>query len=257
MSRVRPYPRRELRGRFTRWLGRNTLVLIAVVLLFAIVAGLGTWALWSVYDPGPTQWYLMGVLHAFSVFVVVAMVATLFIVTDGEAMRHLRGAWGEENTSTELRRAKRKKLIWGWVDSIPLQQGDIDHLVVTRAGGVLAIDSKWRSTTNQTDRASMVEAAQRARGRAVAVVHTLLKRERGGHRERGAAYQVRAVVVLWGAEAQRLGEPRNFEGVDFVPGRSLVPWLSALDGDRVDAAAAKDVLGQIEAFRAGVAERAT
>ena len=90
-----------------------------------------------------------------------------FLASDGEAIWHLRGAWGEENTRSELQRARRKRLIWGWVDSISLRAGDLDHLVVTRHGGLVAVDSKWRNRASDT--VDMARAADKARLRAEAL----------------------------------------------------------------------------------------
>lgn len=52
----------------------------------------------------------------------------------------IRGAYGEDQTRTELQRAQRAGLVWAWIDSVSLQRGDIDHIVVTRRGGVVALD---------------------------------------------------------------------------------------------------------------------
>lgn len=87
-------------------------------------------------------WYALGALHAIAVCAGIGMILFSFYVHDAEGIKQVRGAWGEENTRDELRLAKRKGLIWGWVDSITVSTGDIDHLVVTRRGGLVAIDSK-------------------------------------------------------------------------------------------------------------------
>ncbi|WP_166389739.1 nuclease-related domain-containing protein [Nocardioides ochotonae] len=100
-----------------------------------------------------------------------------FLAHDAEAIWHVRGAWGEDNTRDELQRAKRKRLVWAWVDSVTLQAGDIDHLVVTRNGGLVAIDSKWRSKIN--DAADMARAAQKVRLRAEGLTRDLLKGDAG------------------------------------------------------------------------------
>jgi len=128
-----------------------------------------------------------------------------FLAHDREAIWHLRGAWGEDNTRNELQRAKRNRLIWGWVDSITLQAGDLDHLVVTRHGGLVAIDSKWRNQHTADDALDMARGASKARLRVEGLAQTLLLSQRGGarHRARSNALTVRPVVVLWGAAQPR------------------------------------------------------
>ena len=56
-------------------------------------------------------------------------------------VRDVRGALGEGYTRDMLKSAAKKKAIWGFVEGIETRGGDIDDLVVTRSGGVLALDS--------------------------------------------------------------------------------------------------------------------
>jgi hypothetical protein len=124
------------------------------------------------------------------------LINTAFLAHEREAIWQLRGAWGEEATRDELRRAKKKRIIWDWVDSINLQFGDLDHLVSTRNCGLIAVDSNWRSDGRDAD--AMAESAARARLRAEGVARSLLKAERGSHRARGHAVTVRPLVVIGG-----------------------------------------------------------
>ena len=144
-------------------------------------------------------------------------------------------------------RAKKKRVVWGWVDSISLQAGDLDHLVLTCNGGFVAIDSKWRSDGRDT--AAMAQSANRAKLRAEAVTRTLLKSERGGHRAKAHTAEVKPVVVIWGPAQHKV--PDNFEvdGIEFVGGRRLLAWLQNLSGERVDKLAAKDALERLKTFR--------
>ena len=115
-------------------------------------------------------------------------------------------------------------MIWGWVDSINLQAGDLDHLVVTRRGGLVAIDSKWRNQAN--DAIDMAQAARRVRTRAEGLTQSLLKAERGArHRARANPLRVVPVVVLWGAAQHEVPDQARVEGIDFVAGRRLLVWL--------------------------------
>jgi hypothetical protein len=99
--------------------------------------------LWTI--PGSMRWYLLGLAQAGLAAAGLHLLNSAFLAHDPQAMSYVRGAWGEDNTRTDLARARRKRLCGGWVNSIELQIGDIDHLVVTRLGGVVAIDSKWRT----------------------------------------------------------------------------------------------------------------
>lgn len=250
MAKFEPYSRRELRRLRRQWLLRNLrlVVLCAVVIAALLAIAL---AVVETYVPGDFRWYLLGLTHAGLVAAGLHLLNSSFLALDREALRHVRGAWGEDNTRSELQRAKRKRLIWGWVDSISLQAGDLDHVVITRRGGVIELDSKWRNEVTTHDTAAMVRAAHKARLRAEALTRTVLKSERGArHRARLPGLSVTSVVVLWGAAQWTVPDEANIDGVRFVAGRQLLPLLRALDGDEVSKDAAHDVLDRLEKFRA-------
>jgi len=78
----------------------------------------------------------------------------------------LSGVYGEDNTREVLRRARRKRHIWSWIDNLEIQSADVDHLVIAPAG-IYAIDSKWHTTdltsaVLHTDAAAARAAARRA-----------------------------------------------------------------------------------------------
>ena len=246
---VRTYSRRELYSRFYRWLWTNrapVAVLVVGSIVVLVVSGL---LIVGVGTPTAVSWYVLGATHAIVACSLAWACVAAFVGHDGEAIKHVRGAWGEENTRSELRRAKRKGLIWGWVDSIQLEQGDIDHLVVTRNGGILAMDSKWRSGYTDHDRDAMANSANRVNLRSRGVIHSVLSRQRSGRRSAGPAIRVRPVVVVWGTLQSELPDSAQARGVPFVAGRRLVPWLKRLDGDAIDSESAADLLGRIEQFR--------
>lgn len=166
------------------------------------------------------RWWLLGALQAVVVAVGLHLTNAAFLAHEREAVWQLRGAWGEEATRDELRRAKRKRLIWGWVDSVSLRAGDLDHLVVTRNGGLIAIDSKWRSDGN--DAAAMADSAAKARLRAEGIARSLLKSERGTHRAKGHAVTVRPLVVIWGPAQHNMRDGGQIAGIPFVGGRRLI-----------------------------------
>jgi hypothetical protein len=145
-----------------------------------------------------------------------------------------------------LRRAKRRRLIWGWVDSITVATGDIDHLVVTRRGGLVAIDSKWRSRPSEVE--ALSTGAGRTRVRAQGILADALRSERGQHRSRGRAHQVTPLVVVWGPAQQALCDTERHSDVHLVVGRDLLSWLRKTDGDLIDRASAKDLLRRLEEY---------
>jgi hypothetical protein len=200
------------------------------------------------------KWYVLGLLHAAIAAAFLFLLHSAFLAHDRSAILHVRGAWGEENTRSELARAKRKRLIWGWVDSVTLENGDIDHLVVTRAGGLVAIDSKWRNHTDAADREAMARAAHRVRLRAEGLVQTLLKRERGNHRAKTNPAQVTPLLVLWGAAQHSVPDGAKVDGIDVVGGRRLIAWLKHRDDELIDERAARDVITRLEQFRASAWE---
>jgi hypothetical protein len=250
VTRYLPYSRRELRARFVTWVRRNWLLILGAAVGGAVLLAVETYLLMAIGDRTSWKWYLLGVTHSVVLLTFAHLLWATFMANDREAIHHVRGAWGEENTRNELRRAKRKKLIWGWIDSVTLQSGDIDHLVVTRAGGLVAIDSKWRNHLDAADRDAMVQSALKVRLRAEGVVQTLLQRERGGHRASSNPLAVRPAVVIWGAARDQIPSETRVEGVDFVGGQDFLSWLRRLDGEAVETDAAQDVLQRVAGFRA-------
>ncbi|GAA4821205.1 hypothetical protein ACFQ0K_19380 [Nocardioides caeni] len=69
------------------------------------------------------RWYVIGLLHAGLLAAALHLINSAFLAYEVTAIWQLRGAWGEDNTRSELRKAKRRRLVWGWVDSITLQDG--------------------------------------------------------------------------------------------------------------------------------------
>jgi hypothetical protein len=220
-----------------------------LLVLVAAVTALVT----VVLEPLAFTWWALGVFHAAMVAIYLHFLRTAFLASDREAIVQLRGAWGEDNTRSELQRAKRQGLMWGWVDSINFQAGDLDHLVVTRRGGLVAIDSKWRNQSSDT--VDMARAARRARVRAEGLAQTLLRSERRArHRAKANPLHVTPVVVLWGPAQHDVPDNARVDGIDFVAGRRLRSWLAHLDGRPVDKPSAADIIDRLERFRAAAWE---
>jgi hypothetical protein len=254
LAKQQPYSRRELTRLRNGWLRRNRGV-VATVAAIALGILAGSTAL-AVTFAGDSRfaWYLLGVVQAAVIAICLHFLYAGFLAGERDAMRHLRGAWGEENTSTELEAAKRRRVIWGWVDGISLQAGDIDHVVVTRRGGVVVIDSKWRNRANAQEALDMAAAVKKVRVRAEAVTRTVVSSERRArHRASGGSVVIRPAVVSWGAEQHRLPNGvAHVDGIDFVAGSHLRKWLRSLEGDEVSKDAAAELVRLLEQLRARV-----
>lgn len=249
MPKHHPYSRLEFRRRLSVWLWRNLKLVAALTIgLFASIA-LIVGVLLATMPASAFMWLLLGALPTAMVATYLHLLHTGFLAHDADAIRHVRGAWGEDNTRSELHRAKRKRLVWGWVDSLGLLYGDIDHLVVTRRGGLVAVDSKWRSRIN--DAADMARAAQRVRLRAEGLTRDLLKGDsRGTRRAKSNPLSVTSVVVLWGDAQHGVPGGAKVDGIEFIAGRKFLDWLAQLDGQHVDRAAAADIVRSLELRRA-------
>jgi len=145
MSRPASFPRQQLAGEFRAFLRRRRRHVLSLVAIEVGLTALVTVVLLVFWHRGPALWYVLGGLHMLLVFAVPAAIAIAFFANSRTAIWNLRGAMGESNTSEVLKAAKKHRVVWGYVESVAVSGGDIDHLVVTRAGGVLAIDSKWRN----------------------------------------------------------------------------------------------------------------
>jgi hypothetical protein len=251
VAKFEPYSRRVLRRRRAAWLRRNAVVVTVVVLGLGIILGFSTFVVVATMT-GALRWYLLGAVHAGLTATGLHLVHLAFLANDREALWHLRGAWGEDNTRSELQRAKRRRLIWGWVDSISLQAGDLDHVVITRRAGLVAVDSKWRNEVTAADTTDMARAARKAKARAEGLARTVLRSERGArHRAKVPSLAVTPAVVVWGAAQHTVPDGAVLEGVSFVAGRKLVSWLRELDGETVPKDAAQDALQRLERYREG------
>jgi hypothetical protein len=252
MTKFAPYSRRTLRVRRRAWVRRNLAPLWALAgLVTAMIAG--SVVLARAIIEAPLGWYLLGCFHVALVGIVLYLGDVAFMASDREAIQHVRGAWGEDNTRNELQIARRRRLVWGWVDSITLEVGDIDHVVVTRSGGVVAIDSKWRNAIDRGDIEQMARSARRAASRAEGLGGQLLRtseRSKAKHRSKSRPLTVTPVVVVWGAAQHDLPEDAAHDGVRFIAGLQLRQWLSDQHHDPIDRAAARHFLSALKDWRA-------
>jgi hypothetical protein len=201
------YARRTYRRELGRFLRANAWPLSVAALFFLI----GAVAMTVVTDG-----YVVGLSHGILAAGYLGAVFTSFHLVVG-THRQLAGMWGEDNTQDELRRARRRRLISGWVDNLEIPSGDVDHLVVLRNGTLLALDSKWATATTPADCHRHVGAAAAAAARARNILrHVGVTRP-----------VVQPVVVLWGGAQSDLPKPWvTIDEVVVVKGRSLRAWLA-------------------------------
>jgi len=188
--------------------------------------------------------YALGVIHGGLTVGLVAVVMLVFHAHTGSIWQ-LAGAWGEDNTSDELRKAKRQGHIWGWVDNVEVADGDVDHLVLAR-GGAFALDSKWHARDVNGDLLeSDARQARRAAERARSVLLSLK-----------TPMTVRPVVVVWGSAARSVPTAgARLHEVDFVAGPHFARWLARVDGGSLDRVRAATILKDLHSFRARVNPR--
>jgi hypothetical protein len=190
----------------------------------AVVLGVVAWGLFEWFTPmGPRSWYLLGVLHVLLLASFVG--AVVMVVVSAEPDRTPRTAWGEEYTRDELRHAHRRRIVRHALHDVTVDDGEVDHLVVTRHGGLVAMDSKYRSSVDPAELPELAASAAAVAQRAA----RLLERMQQG---RTSVPAVRPVLVLWGKGQKSLDLPMTVDGVDVVRGPDLVEWLRVHDDAR-------------------------
>lgn len=234
MRRPRSYAERRLREALWRFLRRNVLFLAVFVGILAVAVVVVAFLV---------DGYVRGLLHGITATTAWLLVWQLFLVHGGHMYR-LSGVWGEDNTRDVLRSAKRRGLIYGWIDNLEIEGGDVDHLVVAPFG-LVAIDSKCH--TGAYDEISVERDCSRALA-ATRRASLILRSE--GHR-----VDVATVVAIWGAQQQDIpetGEQRR--GVTLLRGRRLKQWLRSRRADTslFSPADADGLLAQLRAFRARI-----
>lgn len=242
----------KLRSHWDHFLRANRRTLLLVVTIELVGIGGVTVLLLRTSGADPLITYVLGALHAGTLAISYFTVRIVFLASNQGAVRQVRGDLGESNTREELKRAKRRRLIWGWVDSIAVAGGDIDHLVITRHGGMVAIDSKWRNDTISADIARSAIAASKSAGRAKLVLRHLgyLKREHTARRRADdTSITVTPLIALWGPIRNDVPSGARVEDVDFIAGPQLLGWLRQHRSDDISRQAAKRLIGELKEFR--------
>lgn len=243
------YPEREYRKLFKAHLRHNRPLFVKIVAVEVAAVAVITIAVLTI---SPWAWmtgYLLGATHVAFLAMIVHFVRLGFLAKHPAAVRHMQGSLGESNTSEALKKAKRKGLVWGCVEGISVDGGDIDHLVVTRNGGVVAIDTKWMSDDRFVAKAASSAMTVKRRAELVLRSTQVLKRDTSArHRDDRLAFEVRPLVVVWGAAGEKMPDEAWHGEVQFVAGEKLLAWLEALDGDPIDRATGEDLLATLRAF---------
>lgn len=254
MGTVRSYPSRELWRLRREWLTRNKKLVLIACAFFLGSMGAATWIGLTVSSR--VAWYLVGAVHAGLVATLLHFLNLAVFAHQPRAVYQLRGAWGEDNTRSELQTAKKKRIIWDWIDSISLKAGDLDHVVITREGGVVVLDSKFRTDLTQCGVAEMAASAARARLRTEGLLRTVLPSDRSGRRRSSnTSVVVTSCIVLWGPARVGMPDSHVVGGVHFVDGNNLRQWLDALPPSPVSKEAAADLFDRLANFRASATTR--
>lgn len=128
-------------------------------------------------------------------------------------------------------------------------------MVVTRAGGVVMLDSKFRTEVTAVGVADMAASARRAKLRGESLARQLLRADRSGrHRSRAHSVSVTPCIVLWGPARKDVPDGHTIDGVHFVDGRKLLRWLTQLPQATVSEEAGTDLLERLTAFRSAAVE---
>ncbi|HVE46191.1 MAG TPA: nuclease-related domain-containing protein [Acidimicrobiales bacterium] len=170
-------------------------------------------AILAVVSPEAFRPYVVGAGVASVLWYVVVIV----VVMAGTGS-YLLGSYGEQWTSDALRKLSRHG--WRLIEHVPLQYGDIDH-VLLGPGGAYAIETK--NSSRRWDLADpdrrLMEAIDQARGCANRLRKLLLE-----HSVR-IRTDVRPLVVLWGTAS---ATQSTFDGVQVVHGSALSEWKDSL-----------------------------
>ncbi len=169
--------------------------------------------------------YWLGLAQGLLALVFTIFLSALLLTYSGAAWK-LAGAWGESNTRDVLRVARRKGMIWGWVDTMKFSGTDIDHIVVTKMG-LLALDSKWHA--RELDAATIHRDVKSAKSSAGKLRTALKSRNlRDISIDLPSELPVRPAVVVWGvAEKQLLECEQLHDGVVFIAGKNLRRWVES------------------------------
>lgn len=152
------------------------------------------------------------------------------------------GAGGEEATATEFTSRKRRRQGWRIVHGLVLNDVEIDHIAVG-PGGVLAIESKWRSSSWMRSATGVEPAVVEQARRNAQRVRNLIRSQEFGF----ATIDVHAVLMLWGPGAPE-DAPTEINGVHVFTVVNLHELDSWLGTPRLDPETAADIAERMTAY---------
>jgi hypothetical protein len=165
----------------------------------------------------------------------------IFLMSSGNVFL-LAGIWGEKFADEELRKARKRGLVYGHLNNIEIGGFDIDHLAVA-PGGVLAFETKAHmvqldDARLRGDISQAVAAARKAslvlRSRHVKIPH-----------------DVTPVLLLWGRRNTSALPTHGvlIDGVRVLAVADLSNWLKDHQTGEVSRAEAGQILARLTAFR--------
>jgi hypothetical protein len=188
--------------------------------------------------------FLGGLITGSLVMFFVLLVAWSYLV-NGDGERWLYGAWAEDWTREALRAAVKDRLAWSVLDFMPLQGGDIDHILIA-PGGVIAIETKYFGRASRA--AYIADHAHQAARSALRLGGVL----------RSVKHQsvaVRPLLVVWGPGAVALTDLKEVDGVTVVRGSALPDVLKTFATGRLAEDHAATLAEALTSFREGLTVR--
>lgn len=253
MGDPKPYSRMQTRKHLRAWLSRERWGVAGLAAMLGVLLAIEA-ALLRFLMPG-SYGIVVGVLTGMVIVGICWAIHVAFLAHEGAGIRHLRGAVGETSTRDVLKRARRRRQVWGVVNGLATQRGDIDHIVVSRNGGLVVIDSKFRTGLTPGDRQSIIEAGRDHRRSMQGLARTIVPRGHGRHRGQ-EHLPVTTAIVLWGPARHELAEPQVVDGVHVMSGDHLYAWLKTLDGEPIPKSFGRELTEKIHEWAERQRERA-
>lgn len=229
----RAYARQQLRRDFRIFLRTNARIVLA------LAAGAAALTAFEAL-------IFRGVALGFIAGVIVTLLASALGVTflmHGSGFYRLAGAWAEEFTRDELKKALRRGDVWSVVNGVRVGGQDVDHLVLAPRG-IFAMDSKWHFRYDVDYLQVDVEKAERAASKARSILISLKQRR-----------EVTPIVVVAGPGRIPLVEaPVQLNGVEVIALDSLAAWLQERSTGRLSQDDAEQLAAKLISFRSAHAE---
>ena len=225
------YSRSQSRSRIAGWLRSNWRSLLPAVAFLVL-----TFALSVAVAPNP---FIRGAIVGAGGTLAVGVVFLAALI-GSDSMRFVLGTLGEGATEEFFSSRTRRRAGWHLINGIVINGRDIDHIAIG-PGGVLAIETKWRSAQQHSRDWAMPARAQTVD--AARVASNLIRQE--------ADADLVAVPVLmeWGPGAP----PRtnlDHDGIISVTSNDLAPFERWLEEDRLSLQEVDRISGAIDDFLA-------